>query len=210
MDRNIGLKQLDRVIIATSNEGKRKEFEALLSAFGISVLSNKDLDGEWIPHVIEDGKTFEENALKKATAYFQRFRLPALADDSGLEVDCLGGEPGVFSARFAGEGSSDQENIQLLLQRLQGVPFEQRSARFTCAIALVTGEEPPLIAKGYCSGYILDEQRGTGGFGYDPVFYVPDHNCTFAEMSREQKNRLSHRYRALQELKQQLQVKLDD
>ncbi len=146
--------------------------------------------------VPETGDTFEENARQKAVAYARASKLPTLADDSGLEVDALHGEPGVRSRRFAGEHASDEERIALLLERLKGVEWDKRTARFVCVMAVAGGQNKVHISKGECRGVIAFEPRGRGGFGYDPVFYLPELGKTMAELSPEMKNRISHRARA--------------
>jgi len=154
-----------------------------------------------IGEIPEEGDTFEENALTKARAAVKATGRPAIADDSGLAVDALGGVPGVRSARFAGPEASDEENNRKLLKMMEGVPDESRTARFVCAIALVTPHGLEEVVKGECEGVILRELRGREGFGYDPLFYHPGSGKTFAEMSADEKNRLSHRFRALEGLK---------
>ncbi|WP_202080262.1 XTP/dITP diphosphatase [Caldalkalibacillus salinus] len=192
--------QVEKLIVATSNQGKLKEIRALLEPLDIQVLSPVDIDAAHIPNVVEDGETFDDNALKKAKAFYNAFHIPALADDSGLEVDALDGAPGVYSARYAGEPSDDDANNEKLLQHLQGVPPEERNARFRCSIALVTAEDQYILAHGACEGYILEEKVGEAGFGYDPLFYVPEQGRSMAELSKEEKNKISHRYHALQHL----------
>lgn len=194
-----------KVILATTNQGKLKEFKALLAPLNFELITINELDEELVPHVLEDGDTFEENALKKARAFYERFGLPCLADDSGLEVDVLHGEPGIYSARYAGEGSTDAENNQKLLLNLQGVPDEQRSAHFTCVIAFVDGAQE-ILAKGECEGLIAWEPEGMDGFGYDPIFYVPQFHGTMAQLGKEVKNSISHRFHALQDLVQKLKT----
>lgn len=193
---------ISKIIVATSNKGKWREFEALFAPLHIQVLSNQDVDSERIPDIVEDGATFEENALKKARAYYDQFGIPALADDSGLEIEALNGEPGIFSARYAGEHCSDEDNIEKVLEQMKGIPSVQRKARFTCAIAFISGNEPPLVARGHCPGYIAEERSGTEGFGYDPIFYLPDHGKTMAQLTKEEKNSISHRYQAMKQLLQ--------
>lgn len=149
-----------------------------------------------IPPCVEDGATFEENAIIKARHYARLVTGPLFADDSGLEVDGLGGAPGVYSARFSGPGATDASNNRLLLERLRGV--EDRSARFVCAIALVDGERLLGVFHGAVAGRILEAPRGQGGFGYDPLFYYPPYGCTFGEAGEEQKFAISHRGQALQ------------
>lgn len=191
---------ISKIIVATSNMGKLKEFEALFAPLHIEVLSNKDVEPHLIPDIVEDGATFEANAIKKAQAYFDQFGIPALADDSGLEIEALDGEPGVYSARYAGLEASDTDNIHKVLEKLAGIPFEQRRARFTCALAFINGSDAPLIAKGHCPGYIAEELSGSGGFGYDPIFYLPEREKTMAELTKEEKNAISHRFHAMQKL----------
>lgn len=183
------------VVIASRNKHKVREIRQLLSCEAIKVLSLEDCPGA--PDVVEDGVTFADNALKKARAIAEYTGLTALADDSGLEVDYLGGQPGVYSARFAGDLATDAENNAKLLKLMEGVPMEQRTARFRCSIALVSRFGPTKCIDGTCEGLLLFEQRGVGGFGYDPLFLVPDLELTFAELSDADKNRISHRGKAL-------------
>ncbi|WP_025029030.1 XTP/dITP diphosphatase [Caldalkalibacillus mannanilyticus] len=200
-----------QVILATTNMGKVKEFQALLEPLDIQVMSIHDLEGERIPEVVEDGETFEENALKKARAFYRQFNIPALADDSGLEVDYLNGEPGIYSARYAGEGKNDQDNIEKLLEKLKEVKeTELRKAHFTCAIAFVDGAEEETVTRGECHGVIASQPRGENGFGYDPIFYLPEEKRTMAELSKEEKNKISHRSVALKKLVENLSVKIVD
>ncbi len=152
-----------------------------------------------IPEVIEDGITFQENALKKATAVFEATGIMALADDSGLEVDYLKGEPGVYSSRFAGEHATDAENNRKLVRLLEGIPSEKRTARFYCVMILKTADQMYTF-DGTCEGIILQEPRGSHGFGYDPLFFVPDYQQTFAELDSDIKNRISHRGIALRKI----------
>ena len=149
------------------------------------------------PEVVEDGATYRENALKKARSAAKFTGIPALADDTGLEVDELGGQPGLYSARFAGEGCTFQDNVRKLLHLLDGVPAERRGARFVCVIALVAPGGREKVVEGELRGRITDRQAGGGGFGYDPVFYVPEVGRTLAELTADEKNRISHRGRAL-------------
>ena len=193
-----------RLVFATRNRGKVVELRALLSDLDIEVLSLDQL-ADPVPEVVEDGDTFAANAAKKALAVSRATGLPALADDSGLEVDALGGAPGVRSARYAGEHASDAENNAALLEALADVPAERRSARFRSCLALAdtTGDlaERVLTAEGACEGYILTAPRGTGGFGYDPLFHAPELGATFAELGVGTKNEHSHRARAMQAMK---------
>jgi XTP/dITP diphosphohydrolase len=193
-----------RLVFATRNRGKVVELRALLADLGIDVLSLDDLTVP-VPDVVEDGDTFAANAAKKALAVSRATGLPALADDSGLEVDALGGAPGVRSARYAGEGAGDAANNARLLDALAGVPPERRTARFRSCLALADTAgslgERVLTAEGACEGRILDRPRGTGGFGYDPLFYVPELDATFAELGVGTKNDHSHRARAMQTMR---------
>ena len=160
---------IEKIVLATGNKGKLREFRGLLEGVFGNIVSLNDLESP--PEVTEDGETFRENALKKARAIAAYSGIPALADDSGLEVEALGGRPGVYSARYAGEGAVDTDNIAKLLSELQGVA--NRKARFVCFLALVTPDGKEITAEGACEGVILTEPRGEGGFGYDPVFFLP-------------------------------------
>ncbi len=185
-----------KVVLATNNQGKIKEFAILLNRVFEKVISLRDLGS--MPDIIEDGDTFGEHALKKARAISEFTQKPTLADDSGLEVEILGGRPGVFSARYAGDKASDKENIIKLLQELGGA--SNRKARFICNLALVIPNEREIIVEGTCEGIITHEPRGEGGFGYDSVFFVPKMNKTFAELSFKEKNLISHRAHAVRAL----------
>ncbi|HVY56209.1 MAG TPA: XTP/dITP diphosphatase [Thermodesulfobacteriota bacterium] len=187
---------INEIVLATGNKGKIREFSGLLEDVFGRIISLNDLESP--PEVVEDGATFRENALKKARAIAAYSGKPALADDSGLAVDALGGRPGVYSARYAGESATDKDNITKLLTELGGI--ENRSARFVCVLALVTPDGREMTAEGVCEGVILTEPRGEGGFGYDPVFYLPEYGKTMAEIPPELKNRLSHRARAAESL----------
>jgi len=188
---------IKEVVLATGNKGKVKEFSKLLEGVFGEIISLNDLDSP--PEVIEDGLTFQDNALKKARAIAQYSGKLTLADDSGLEVDALDRRPGVYSARYSGEGATDKTNILKLLAELGDNP--NRKARFVCVLALVDPDGEGLVANGYCEGVILDKPRGEGGFGYDPVFYLPDRGKTMAEIGPELKNQISHRANALKSLK---------
>ncbi len=181
--------------MATGNRHKVEEIRALLADLPIVVRSLAEFSGA--PEVVEDGTTYRENALKKAWSAATFTGKPALADDTGLEVDELGGQPGLYSARFAGEGCTFQDNIRKLLHVLEGVSAERRGARFRCVIALVTPDGPEQVVEGELRGRITDRQAGGGGFGYDPVFYAPEVGRTLAELTAAEKNRISHRGRAL-------------
>jgi len=193
-----------KLLVATSNEGKKAEFAFLLAGLGYELVSLSDLG--LAPSVDETGNTFEENALLKAQHYAALTGLVTLADDSGLEVDALQGEPGVRSARYAGEQASDQDRYHLLLDRLQDVPLAKRGARFRCAIAIAWPDGHWQMAQGACEGIIATETRGCYGFGYDPVFYLPEFHATMAELAPEIKNRISHRARAAQAARRLLQT----
>jgi XTP/dITP diphosphohydrolase len=188
---------IDRpLVLATRNSGKIAEFKALFSGFPIEMKSLNDFGP--IPEPVEDGTTFEDNAYKKAHFTARVLGFPALADDSGLVVESLGGQPGVFSARYAGEGAGDEANIRKLLKAMEGV--SDRRAAFECVIAIAVARGPALIYEGRCEGEITRDESGKNGFGYDPVFCYPPLGKTFAEMSREEKNRISHRGKAMAEL----------
>lgn len=189
------------VLIATRNQGKLKEFARFFADFQRRVVGLEDYPD--LPEPVEDGQTYLENARKKALALQQFTGLPVLADDSGLEVDALNGQPGVYSARFAGETASDEENNRKLLALLEGVPLPQRTARFRCVLVYLDGQRE-WVAEGVCEGLIAEQPQGNRGFGYDPLFYLPDLGCTMAELDPEIKNRLSHRGQALRQLKQLL------
>lgn len=195
-----------KFVVATGNRGKLREIEALAVGRGIEVLAQSEFD---VPDVEETGGTFVENAILKARQATRYSGLAAIADDSGLEVDFLRGAPGVRSARYAGIGASDRANNDKLLQALEGVPEASRQARFRCVVVMLRhADDPsPLIGQGVWEGHILLQSRGGGGFGYDPVFWVPELACSAAELSPEDKNRLSHRGQALRSLFRQL---LDD
>lgn len=183
-----------KLLVATNNRGKVREYAELLDGLAVRLTfpAREGLSLE----VEETGETFAENAILKARVYAEASGLLTLADDSGLEVDALDGAPGVRSARYAGPGASDEDRYRLLLRRLAGVPAEGRTARFRCVVALATPEGEVQTAEGCCEGVIGFEPRGTHGFGYDPVFYMPDRGQTMAELLPEVKNRVSHRARA--------------
>ena len=186
------------IVIATLNQNKLKEFKALLEGFKLTILSLKDFPH--LPAIAEDGKSFYENALKKATTVARYTRKLTIADDSGIEVEALGGRPGVHSSRFAGENASDEENNAKLLSELHSVPFDRRGARFRCVLVVAKPEGETTFVEGECKGIIIDKPRGHYGFGYDPIFLVPEYNKTFSEIRPEEKNRISHRARALRKL----------
>jgi XTP/dITP diphosphohydrolase len=185
-----------KLVLASGNRGKQREFQALLARCGFELVLQTELGVASVP---EAGETFEDNALIKARHAADATRLPALADDSGLEVDALGGRPGVRSARYAGERANDDDNNVLLLQELAGVPTERRNARYRCVLALTRrGDDPtPLIARGSWEGRIGLAPAGDGGFGYDPLFIPDGHTCTAAQLTAAAKNAVSHRAQAL-------------
>lgn len=187
------------LVIATRNRGKARELADLLEGLSIELRDLQDFSGA--PEVAEEGETYLENARAKAVAIARFTGLPALADDSGLEVDALGGAPGVRSARFAGAQGADVRNLEMLLQRMQGLPPSRRTARFRCVIVVARPELHLLIGEGVCEGTITAEPRGSGGFGYDPVFYHPPSRATLAEMEPSAKNRISHRAAACRPLR---------
>lgn len=194
-----------RIVAATQNKHKIQEIQAIMGEFGMTVVSQAeaglpDLDVE------EDGDTFEANSEKKAVEIMDRCGEVTIADDSGLMVDALGGAPGVISARFAGEHGNDRKNNDKLLALLADVEPEKRTARFVSVITMVYPDGEKVVARGECEGHILYQPKGSGGFGYDPLFVPDGHEKTFAELSGEEKNKISHRAKALQNLKLQLQT----
>ncbi|MCP5151670.1 MAG: RdgB/HAM1 family non-canonical purine NTP pyrophosphatase [Ectothiorhodospiraceae bacterium] len=192
-----------RVVLATGNQGKVRELSALLGRWGVEVVSQSAFD---VPPVEETGETFAENALIKARAAALGSGLPAIADDSGLTVDALGGAPGVRSARFAGDAATDADNNALLLARLAGVPASERGGAFVCVLAMLRAADDPLpiLCEGLWRGAVLEAPRGEGGFGYDPLFLVPSLGRSVAELAPAEKNTLSHRARALGALRARL------
>lgn len=192
-----------KIVLATNNPGKAREFAALLADLAVEVVPQSAFN---VPEAEETGLSFVENAILKARNAAVHTGLPALADDSGLVVDALGGAPGVYSARYAGPGADDRANLDQLLAELHEVPAEQRAARFQCVLALLRypADPAPMICQGSWEGVIAFEPRGASGFGYDPVFFVPTEQRTAAELDLATKNRLSHRGRALTLLRQQL------
>ena len=188
-----------RIIFATGNKDKMKEIRAILADLGMEILSMKEAG--LASDIVEDGATFEENAEIKARAVAGLCRDIVLADDSGLEIDALGGEPGICSARYMGEDTSYRVKNMNLIDRLAGVPDERRTARFVCAIAAVFPNGSCEVVRGTIEGRIGYEERGSNGFGYDPIFIAPEYGCTTAELSEEQKNRISHRGKALEKMK---------
>lgn len=195
------------IVLATKNKGKVKEFEKLLADLDIHILPVTDFPQ--VGKIDESGETFEENALIKATETARMTGYIAMADDSGLAVDALDGRPGVYSARYAGVGADDEANNRKLIEDLEGVPAHERKAAFICVMAVADPSGNSITASGRCEGVIRDVPSGSGGFGYDPHFYLQEEGCTMAELSPEVKNRISHRGRAVGELKKLLPAFLD-
>ena len=193
---------MKRIVFATGNEGKMKEIRMILADLGVPVLSMKEAGVS--ADIVEDGKTFEENAAIKAETIRDLTGAIVLADDSGLEIDYLGGEPGIYSARYMGEDTSYDIKNQNLLDRLEGVPDEKRTARFVCAICAALPDGRKLTTRGTIEGIIGHGISGENGFGYDPIFWLPEYGCSTAELSPEKKNELSHRGKALRAIKEQL------
>jgi len=193
-----------RVVMASSNPGKLREINQILGGLSMEVLPQSEFN---VPDAEETGLSFVENAILKARHAASLTGLPAIADDSGLEVDALKGAPGIYSARYSGPGATDKKNLQKVLDELREIPESERSARFQCLMVFMNhAEDPtPLICQGTWEGRILFEPRGEEGFGYDPIFYVPSERCASAELAPEVKNRLSHRGQALQKLLTALQ-----
>jgi XTP/dITP diphosphohydrolase len=193
-----------RVVLASSNKGKLRELSALLAPLGYDVVTQNTLGIDTPP---ETGDTFAANALLKARHAAGVSNLPALADDSGIEVDALNGRPGIFSARYAGEGATDQDNLLKMLAEMHGIPESARSARYQCVIAFVSSADDPspILAKGTWEGTVICQPRGLGGFGYDPIFVPGGFDRTAAELDPAEKNSLSHRGQALRALMDQLQ-----
>jgi XTP/dITP diphosphohydrolase len=193
------------LVLATRNRHKGEELTALLGDLGIRIRTLADFPEA--PEVEEDGLTCEANAIKKATEISRATGLTAVADDTGLEVDALGGRPGVYAARYAGDGATYEDNCKKLIQELSGVPRAQRTARFITVAAIVVPGESAQVAQGVLNGYITEKASGSKGFGYDPVFYVPELKATLAEISAEQKNRISHRAKAFLQAKELLRAR---
>ncbi|MFQ5487648.1 MAG: RdgB/HAM1 family non-canonical purine NTP pyrophosphatase [Gammaproteobacteria bacterium] len=197
------------IVLATGNSGKVREMAALLEPLAVHILPQSAFT---VPEIEETGLTFVENAILKARNACRHTGLPTIADDSGLAVDALRGAPGIYSSRYAGAAADDRANVEKLLADLADTPEEARSARFICLMVYLRhAEDPtPLICQGSWEGLILRAPRGSGGFGYDPVFYVPSHDCSSAELPPEVKNRLSHRGQALRQLVERLQRVMSD
>ncbi len=209
-----------QIIFATGNAGKMREIREIMKDTGMEILSMKEAGID--PDIVEDGTTFEENAYIKAKAVAQAVRARTaaegggsrecdtivLADDSGLEIDYLNKEPGIYSARYLGEDTPYSVKNRSLIDRLDGVPDEKRTARFVCAIAAVMPDGEMFATRGVIEGRIGYEEKGGNGFGFDPIFYVPEYGCTTAQLSEEQKNRISHRGKALEAMKEQLKKRI--
>jgi len=199
---------MKKFVVATKNRGKLKEIAEILEGMNLEVIS---MEQAGVSEDIEEyGSTFEENALIKAREVHKRTGELVMADDSGLEVDYLNGAPGIYSSRFAGEGASDTDRNNKLLELLKDVPFEKRKARFVCAIAVILPDGTSFTVRGTCEGYIAFEPVGTNGFGYDPLFFLPEYNKTAAQLEASKKHEISHRGKALklmlEELKKRLKV----
>jgi XTP/dITP diphosphohydrolase len=193
---------MKEIIVATNNKGKAAEFEALFEPLGYKVLTLRDLPH--IEEVEETGVTFEENARLKAETVSKLENKMVIADDSGLVVDALDGRPGVYSARYAGEEKNDDANIQKVLDELADVEEKERTARFVCVLAVAIPNKETKIFKGTCEGLITKEKMGENGFGYDPIFYIRDKGKTMAQLTKEEKNQISHRANAIKEFKEWL------
>ena len=200
--------KIDKIIFATGNEGKMREVRMILGDLGIQVISMKEAGVT--AEAEENGTTFEENAIIKAREIMEKTGEIVLADDSGLEVDALGGEPGIYSARYMGHDTSYHIKNNSLIERLEGKRGEERSARFVCAIAACFPDGRVLTTRGTMEGQIGYEEKGENGFGYDPVFYLPEYQCYSAELPLEEKNKLSHRGKALRLMKEALQKEQED
>ena len=198
-----------KIVLASNNAHKLQELRAILTTLGMEVVAQRDMGITVEPN--ENGTTFEENSYIKAKTIMDCCGLPTIADDSGLMVDALDGAPGVYSARFGGERcQTDRDRLEYLLELMKTVPEERRTARFVSVITLLTPEGKKIVARGECPGTILHEPQGENGFGYDPVFYVAEAGCTFAQLPAEQKNRISHRARALAAFAQQVRKEQED
>ncbi|MCK4362663.1 MAG: XTP/dITP diphosphatase [Dehalococcoidia bacterium] len=197
---------MPKLLLATKNPAKVREYWQLLQEIPYEIVT---LAEEGIDQVVDETEaTLKENAALKAKAYASLSHLLTLADDSGLEVDALGGEPGALSARFAGEGASDKERIDYLLARLLGIPWEQRTARFKCMIAIASLDGEVALCQGECQGIIAFEPKGDNGFGYDPIFYLPELGKTMAELSMDEKNEVSHRGQAVKKARRILEQRM--
>ena len=195
------------IIFATGNEGKMREIRQIMAGIDVELLSMRQAGIE--ADIVEDGKNFEENAIIKAKAVAEKTNHIVLADDSGLEIDFLNKEPGIYSARYLGEDTSNEIKNANLLERMEGVPDEKRTARFVCAIAAAMPDGEIFTTLGVIEGRIDYEPKGENGFGYDPIFYLPEYGCTSAELSEEKKNAISHRGRALEAMREELGKRIE-
>jgi XTP/dITP diphosphohydrolase len=195
-----------KIVLATRNKGKAREIKEILKDLKLEILTLDDFSE--IPTPAEDGKSFKENAIKKARFIAGQLNMPTLADDSGLEVEILNKQPGIYSARYAGENATDEENNNKLLAELKDIPLEKRKACYRCVIAIALPSGIEETVEGDCCGLIALEPKGSGGFGYDPLFYVPEYGKTMAELSPDIKNRISHRGKALAKLRNKLMAML--
>lgn len=195
---------MSQIVLASGNKGKLREFADLFAPMNIEVIPQSEFD---VPEAEETGLSFVENAIIKARNAAHHTGLPAIADDSGIEVDYLLGAPGIYSARYSGENASDEANLQALLSALDGVPEKERAARYQCVLVMMrhSKDPTPLICQASWEGAILTEPRGDGGFGYDPIFWVPELETSAAELSSEQKHAISHRGKALRQLMDRFQ-----
>lgn len=193
----------NQIVFASGNAGKLREIAQLLEGLNLEILPQSEFD---VPEIEETGLTFVDNAILKARNAAHHTGLPAIADDSGIAVDVLRGRPGIYSARFAGVGATDEENLEKLIRMVKPFPDEERTARFICSMVYIRHEEDhvPVIAEGVWEGQLITESKGDNGFGYDPIFYLSSHQCTSAELPPEIKNKLSHRGQALRKLLGQL------
>lgn len=192
------------LIVATKNKGKLREIKSLLDGMGFNVTSLADYPGA--PDILEDGKSYKENALKKARVISEYTKKLVLGEDSGIEIEALGNRPGIYSARFAGEQATDNDNNKKMIRLLEGVKDNKRAARYRCYAALVDGEKIVGVVSGSCKGYITQNPRGTNGFGYDPYFLIKKYNKTFGELDPSIKSAMSHRARAFRKVKKLLEV----
>ncbi len=194
--------KVNRIVIGTYNQKKKEEIRSILNGEPFTLLDLDDFENP--PDIVEDGVTFEDNATKKAIELARFCKMCVMADDSGLEVDALDRQPGVFSSRYCGVNAGDSEKCLNILKELEGVPSEKRTARFRCAIALASPEKIQFVVEASCEGFINTEPCGKNGFGYDPIFYIPKYEQTMAELGAEVKNRISHRALALRLFKERL------
>ncbi|NLY86241.1 MAG: XTP/dITP diphosphatase [Tissierellia bacterium] len=198
-----------KLVLSTGNEHKVEEIRKILEGLPIEVLSKKDI-GLGNIDIVEDGNTLEENSIKKAKGLAEKLDYMVLADDSGLFVDILNGEPGVYSSRYGGEEGNDKKNIEKLLQKLKDIPMEERKAKFMAVMALITEDKEIIIVKGECKGTIGFEPKGRNGFGYDPLFIPDGYTKTFGELDENIKNKISHRAKALEKLREKILQLLED